>query len=86
LDHYEGRSWLGLHHHALLTIIAFGYLQYQRLASALQAGKKTGIQCTGSATSAIPASGTPRDYRRASSYDLRSVFYCSATICLHQRE
>lgn len=20
LDHYEGRSWLGLHHHALLTI------------------------------------------------------------------
>ena len=26
LDHYEGRSWLGLHHHALLTMIAFTYL------------------------------------------------------------
>jgi hypothetical protein len=47
LDHYEGRSWLGLHHHALLTIIAFGYLQYQRLASALQAGKKTGTNAPG---------------------------------------
>jgi SRSO17 transposase len=23
LDHYEGRSWLGLHHHALLTMMAF---------------------------------------------------------------
>jgi SRSO17 transposase len=27
LDHFEGRSWLGLHHHTLLTMIAFAYLQ-----------------------------------------------------------
>jgi len=40
LDHYEGRSWLGLHHHALLTIMAFTYLQHRRLASQLQ-GKRT---------------------------------------------
>ena len=52
LDHYEGRSWLGLHHHALLTMIAFGYLQHRRLAIALQAGKKSGIQCTGSTAAA----------------------------------
>jgi SRSO17 transposase len=39
LDHYEGRSWLGLHHHALLTMMAFGYLQHRRLASASQAEK-----------------------------------------------
>lgn len=31
LDHFEGRSWLGLHHHALLTMIAFGFLQHLRL-------------------------------------------------------
>jgi len=31
LDHFEGRSWLGLHHHALLTMIAFAYLQHRRL-------------------------------------------------------
>jgi SRSO17 transposase len=38
LDHYEGRSWLGLHHHALLTMMAFTYLQHRRLASASQVG------------------------------------------------
>jgi SRSO17 transposase len=73
LDHYEGRSWTGLHHHALLTMIAFGYLQHRRLASASQAGKKTGTQCTRSATAALIASDTPRHSRRASSRDLRSV-------------
>jgi SRSO17 transposase len=73
LDHYEGRSWLGLHHHALLTMIAFSYLQHRRLASALQAGKKTGIQCTRSATPAIITGSTPRPYRRAASHHLRSV-------------
>lgn len=73
LDHYEGRSWLGLHHHALLSMIAFGYLQHRRLASALQAGKKTGIQCTRPATAAVIAGGTPHHYRHASSRDLRPV-------------
>jgi SRSO17 transposase len=31
LDHFEGRSWLGLHHHALLTLISFAFLQHLRL-------------------------------------------------------
>jgi hypothetical protein len=31
LDHFEGRSWVGLHHHALLTQIAFAFLQHLRL-------------------------------------------------------
>jgi SRSO17 transposase len=30
LDHFEGRSWAGLHHHALLTMIAFAFLQHLR--------------------------------------------------------
>jgi SRSO17 transposase len=34
LDHFEGRSWTGLHRHALMTLIAFAYLQHQRLAAA----------------------------------------------------
>ena len=73
LDHYEGRSWLGLHHHALLSMIAFGYLQHQRLASALQMGKKTGIQRTGPATAAIITGGTPRHYCHAAPRDLHPV-------------
>jgi SRSO17 transposase len=32
LDHFEGRSWWGLHHHAVLTMIAFAFLQSLRIA------------------------------------------------------
>jgi len=32
LDHFEGRSWIGLHHHALLTMIAFAFLLHLRLS------------------------------------------------------
>lgn len=34
LDHFEGRSWPGLHRHALMTMIAYAFLQHRRLASA----------------------------------------------------
>src|SRR3546814_3911533 len=34
LDHFEGRSWTGLHRHALMTMIAYAYLQSRRLAQA----------------------------------------------------
>jgi SRSO17 transposase len=34
LDHFEGRSWQGLHRHALMTMIAFAFLQSRRLAQA----------------------------------------------------
>jgi SRSO17 transposase len=30
LDHFEGRSWHGLHHHAVLTMVAFAFLQQLR--------------------------------------------------------
>jgi SRSO17 transposase len=31
LSHFEGRSWTGLHRHALMTCLAFAYLQHLRL-------------------------------------------------------
>jgi SRSO17 transposase len=40
LDHFEGRSWTGLHRHALMTMIAYAFLQSRRLA---QAGRKKRI-------------------------------------------
>ena len=73
LDHYEGRSWLGLHHHALLTMMAFTYLQHRRLLSASQAGKKTSSQCTGATTSANAAGSTPRLPRRVAFHDCRHL-------------
>lgn len=39
LDHFEGRSWKGLHRHALMTMIALAFLQTQRLKQA-RGGKK----------------------------------------------
>ncbi|EGO93859.1 transposase [Acidiphilium sp. PM] len=34
LDHFEGRSWIGLHRHALMTMIAYAFLQSRRLKAA----------------------------------------------------
>jgi SRSO17 transposase len=38
LDHFQGRSWAGLHHHALLALIAFAFLQHLRLREAVRRG------------------------------------------------
>jgi SRSO17 transposase len=40
LDHFEGRSWQGLHRHALMTMIAYAFLQHRRLATARREKKK----------------------------------------------
>jgi len=39
LDHFEGRSWTGLHRHAVMTMIAYAFLQFRRLQRA-KGGKK----------------------------------------------
>src|SRR6266480_3357 len=58
LDHFEGRSWHGLHRHALMTMIAYAFLQYRRLA---QAGRKKKNQRSTASTE--PAGRTPRHRR-----------------------
>jgi SRSO17 transposase len=40
LDHFEGRSWTGLHRHALMTMIAYTFLQYRRLKEVRSRGGK----------------------------------------------
>jgi SRSO17 transposase len=42
LDHFEGRSWRGLHRHALLTLIAYLFLQHLRLHAAKREKKEAG--------------------------------------------
>jgi SRSO17 transposase len=39
LGHFEGRSWAGLHHHALMVLIAFAFLQHLRLQQSGKRGK-----------------------------------------------
>ena len=31
MDHYEGRSWQGWHHHVTMTMLAFGFLTLEAL-------------------------------------------------------
>jgi SRSO17 transposase len=44
LDHFEGRSWQGLHRHALMTMIAYAFLQHQRLQTAKREKKKRRVR------------------------------------------
>ena len=45
LGHYEGRGWRGFHHHATLSIAAYGFLMAQRLkAGSDESGKKNFAQ------------------------------------------
>ena len=39
LDHFEGRTWGGLHHHALMTMISFAFLQHLRLREVRRRGE-----------------------------------------------
>ena len=56
LAHYEGRGWRGFHHHATLSIAAYGFLMAQRLqlGSSDAQGKKNFAQRQ------VPA--VPKDY------------------------
>lgn len=40
LDHFEGRSWKGLHRHGLMTMIAYAFLQHHRLQIARREKKE----------------------------------------------
>ncbi len=46
LDHFEGRSWTGLHRHALMTMIAYAFLQSRRLKAAGRKKKSRGTTTT----------------------------------------
>ncbi len=39
LDHFEGRSWQGLHRHALMTMIAYAFLQRWTVAAMQEAAR-----------------------------------------------
>jgi SRSO17 transposase len=38
LDHFEGRSWNGFHHHAAMTFLAYGFLALERRRAREAAG------------------------------------------------
>jgi len=58
LGHYEGRGWRGFHHHATLSIAAYGFLMAQRLRmQSDERGKKNFLE---RALPALPSDYIPR--------------------------
>jgi SRSO17 transposase len=55
LDHFEGRSWRGLHRHTLMTLIAYLFLQHLRLRAATGGKKKDRRTSTAPDTAGDPA-------------------------------
>ena len=64
LDHFEGRSWTGLHRHALLTMIAFAFLQHLRLEqSRAERGKNPDHRTAAATDAARRPTRSPRALR-----------------------
>ena len=57
LGHFEGRGWRGFHHHASLSIAAYGFLMAWRLRHHQDAGKKNAAR---SEEPALPTHYKPR--------------------------
>jgi SRSO17 transposase len=57
LGHYEGRGWRGFHHHASLSIAAYGFLMTEQLRHPGGAGKKNSAKRT---QPALPTHYKPR--------------------------
>ena len=58
LGHYEGRGWRGFHHHATLSIAAYGFLMAQRLKAGGNPGSKKNFVIR--QVPALPADYIPR--------------------------
>lgn len=54
LDHFEGRSWQGFHHHLVLVAIAFAFLRSEQMWS-----KRPGPEQRASALSALGPPSPP---------------------------
>jgi SRSO17 transposase len=71
LDHFEGRSWAGLHRHALMTMIAYAFLQSRRLTAAGR--KKKSLRSTAATEHAGHQTSHPRPLRAASTTTMHAL-------------
>jgi SRSO17 transposase len=71
LDHFEGRSWTGLHRHALMTMIAYAFLQSRRLKAARR--KKKSRRTAATTEHAGHQASDPRSLRKASTPAMPSL-------------
>jgi len=71
LDHFEGRSWTGLHRHVLMTMIAFAFLQSRRLKAAGR--KKKNRRASAPTEHASYQTSHPRSLRTTATPDMPAL-------------
>lgn len=71
LDHFEGRSWTGLHRHVLMTMIACAFLQSRRLKAAGR--KKKSHRSAATTQHAGDQASHPRSLRTTSAPAMSSL-------------
>jgi SRSO17 transposase len=71
LDHFEGRSWQGLHRHALMTMIAYAFLQYRRLKTTRR--KKKNQRAAAATDIARRAPGHSRTHRSTTAVSMPAL-------------
>jgi SRSO17 transposase len=71
LDHFEGRSWQGLHRHCLMCTIALAFLQSQRLQQ--DSGEKKNRRTAATTNPARRATGHPRRARPAAANNMPAL-------------
>ena len=59
LDHYQGRSWEGLHRHLALVMLAYSFLMLYRLTMPLPAGEAFPPLCNAKLAAWRASTGTP---------------------------
>src|SRR5262249_20352009 len=82
LDHFEGRSWQGLHRHALMTMIAYAFLQYRRLKTARrekkqQPARRRDRHCP---PCARPSSNSSLDHRHGDAHAAENGFAAKSSV------
>ena len=65
LGHYEGRGWRGFHHHATLSIAAYGFLMARRLEMGSSGDGEVKKNFAQRQVPAVPDDFLPRGSRRA---------------------
>lgn len=55
LDHFEGRSWRGWHHHVVLVLLAYAFLQYLRRRPSKKGVVRRCHGCAGNFSDSSPA-------------------------------
>jgi len=83
LGHFEGRNWLGFHHHATLCIAAYGSWWPSGTVFPLCPRRSSWIRCP-QASAGLPTRGSPRPPERHNPHSIATLRIVLARLLLRQ--